>query len=208
MKFTNAEEGSKEYRSMIRWCSTFATIIVCILLLMSKDFFTDLLSDKHSYEVKLVKEETLGNGQDAYRLFKDGYEIRDVDYNEYFSLDDNGNTDFKYCALVNDAGNLTFSIILGIMLILVIMIISSTAKGTPFTNENVKRIRAISILQLLLGILPGIVKLLMRFFKFSYYSGHFEIGSMYMFIIAFIIGMIAMVFNYGVKLQEDSDSIA
>lgn len=93
MKFTNAEEGSKEYRSMIRWCSTFTTIIVCILLLMCKDFFTDLMTDKHSYEVKLVKEDTLENGQDAYRLFKDGYEVSDVDYNEYYSLDDNGNTD-------------------------------------------------------------------------------------------------------------------
>ena len=76
-------------------------------------------------------------------------------------------------------------------------------------EENcVKRIRIIGILQLLLAIVPGMLAFVMKFIKFTYISTTLTLHDFYMFLIAFIIMMIAQIFDYGVKLQEDSDSIA
>jgi hypothetical protein len=66
----------------------------------------------------------------------------------------------------------------------------------------------ISVLQLLLAVLPGTVRMLMSFFRFNYYSSSFDITSWYMFVIAAVIALIAFIFQKGLDLQEDVDSIA
>ena len=63
-------------------------------------------------------------------------------------------------------------------------------------------------MQLALAVVPGLIAFTMKFFKFEYSSLRFQWPGFFMFIIAFAIMTLANVFDYGVKLQEDIDSIA
>ena len=208
MNFFHKKDDVKKSIRMTRICSCFSFLLTILLLFAVQDFIVTAVSASGNYEVRHELEDTLGNGQMVYRLYKDGEYMGDVNYNEFYLLDSEGNTDFRYCTLIENTGDLTYAVILGAMLMLVIKIIDSTQRGTPFTKANVKRIRAISLLQLALAVVPGTVQLIMTFVRFDYASSTFSIGSFYMFIIAFVIAMIAQAFDYGVKLQEDSDSIA
>ncbi len=206
--FKKGKEGVKKSIRMTQVCSFFSFLLTILLLFAVKDYIVTAVSDSGSYEVRHELEDTLGNGQMVYRLYRDGEYMGDVDYNKYYLLDSEGRTDFRYCTLIENTGELTYALILGVMLMLVIRIIESTQRGTPFTKANVKRIRAISLLQLALALAPGTVKLIMTFIRFDYSSSTFSVDGFYMLIIAFVIAMIAQVFDYGVRLQEDSDSIA
>jgi len=208
MNFFPKKDDVKKSIRMTRICSFFSFLLTILLLFAAQDFIVTVVSDSGSYEVRHELEDTLGNGQMVYRLYRDGEYMGDVDYNKYYLLDSEGSTDFRYCTIIDDAGSLSYAVILGVMLMLVIKIIDSTQRGTPFTKANVKRIRAISLLQLALAVVPGTVKLIMTFVRFDYASTTFSMGSFYMFIISFVIAMIAQAFDYGVRLQEDSDSIA
>ena len=208
MDFFKNKDGVKKSRGITRACQAFSFLLTVLLLFSAKDFITTAVSDSGSYEIRHEMEETLDNGQMVYRLYKDGEYMNDVDPNRYYLLDSEGNTDFRHCLLTEEAGSLAYAVILGAMLMLIVMVIESTQRGTPFIRSNVRRIRIISLLQLALAIVPATVKLLMTLARFDYISISFSFGSIYMFIIAFVIAMIAQVFDYGVKLQEDSDSIA
>ena len=96
----------------------------------------------------------------------------------------------------------------GLGLIVVIIIVNDTIEGAPFNRKNVKRIRLIGALQIALAVVPGLAAFLMKFFKFEYGNFQLQWTGFYMFIIAFAIMSLAQVFDYGVKLQEDVDSIA
>ncbi len=201
---------------------TEAAILMAAILafFMTKDFISNLVTDKNQYEVRYEVEETLsdtsdddsnrdtGETQKLYRLYKNGEYIKDIDINKYSYVDDNGNTDYKYCALIEDAHALISTLLLAAMIVLGVLIVRESSDKTPFTKSNVNRIKAISILQLLYAVLPGMVSCVMTFFKFSYYNGGFDIRWFYMLIISFVTALIANVFQYGVRLQEDSDSIA
>lgn len=208
MNFFYKKDDVKKSARMTRICQFFSFFLTFLLFTMVHDFVVTVVSQDVSYEVRYEQEETLDNGQMVYRLYKDGVYMEDVDPNKYYLLDSEGNTDFRYCMLIDNAADLSYAVILGAMLMLVIKIIDRTAAGTPFTKANVKRIRAISLLQLALAVVPGTVRLIMTIVRFSYASSTFSMSWLYMFIIAFVIAMIAQVFDYGVKLQEDSDSIA
>lgn len=207
MKFSKTSSTAKNSRKIFLICQVFSALVIALLLTMTKDFITNVASKNDTYEIKYEEETTLENGQMIYRLYKNGEFMGDVNYNKYHLLDNDGKTDFKYCALIDSASELSYAVILCVMILLVVLIIRSTAENTPFTMANVKRIRAISLLQLALAIVPGMVTFVMTLAKFGYVSGTFSFGEFYMFIIAFVITMIAQVFDYGVKLQEDSDSI-
>lgn len=208
MKFRKTAFTARDSRKMFLICQIISGFVIALLLTMTKDFIMISVSKNDTYEMRYEAEETLENGQTVYRLYKNGECVGNVDYNKYYLVDDDGNTDFKYCALIDSANELAYAIILCVIILLVISIIRSTTENTPFTVANVKRIRAISLLQLSLAIVPGMVTFVMTLVKFGYVSGRFSFGEFYMFIIAFVIAMIAQVFDYGVKLQEDSDSIA
>ncbi len=208
MDFFKNGNGAKKSRAMSNVCQVISYVLAVLLFFMAHDLIVTVVADSASYEVRYEAEENLENGQMVYRLYKDGAYMSDVDPNRYYLLDSEGNTDFRYCALTEDVGSLVYATILGAMLMLVVKIIESTQRGTPFTKDNVRRIRAISLLQLALAIVPGAVKLIMTFARFDYVSSTFSLNSFYMLIIAFVIAMIAQAFDYGVKLQEDSDSIA
>ena len=187
--------------------SSFAFMLILILFFCAKDFFKDMFTRASQYEIRYEQEDTMNNGQKLYRLYINGEYAEDVDYNTYSLLDEDGNMDIKFCHMVNSGKRLFNAILLGVMILIGLKIAKSSVEGTPFTKENVKRICTIACLQLVVAFVPGFLAFVMKAFRFSYAHGTFDIEGLYMFVIAFVIAMIAHVFNYGVKLQEDSDSI-
>ncbi|MBQ2101498.1 MAG: DUF2975 domain-containing protein [Lachnospiraceae bacterium] len=186
-----------------------ATVIIILLLFQVEDFVKALIAKSDSYEIRYeLAMDTVTNGQQVYKLYKNGEYMADVDPNQYERLDDNGNMDVRYCVLMEEAKRLTYSIILGAMMLVVMVIVGSTGKGSPFTHSNAKRIRLIGALQFALAIVPGLVMFLMSFFKFEYAYLPFTLNGFYMLVVGFAIMVIAQVFDYGVKLQEDVDLIA
>jgi hypothetical protein len=188
--------------------SVISYFFILLLLFSVKDFIVTAISNNTTYEIRYETEKEINNKQKIYKLYVDGQYSHDVDYNEYTLLDSNGKTDYKYCALIEQAKSLSSAIILSIMIFLIFNIAYSSMGSTPFTHKNTKRIRTIGILQLALAIVPGLIVFVMKFLKFEYVTDTSSINGFYMFVIAFIIMLIAQVFDYGVKLQEDSDSIA
>lgn len=209
MKFSEVNNAkSKGSRKRITIYQVLAIVLIILLFSAVEDFVAAVMSKGDVYEVKHQVEETLGNGQMLYQLYRNGEYVEDVDYNKYFLLDSEGNTDFRYCALVDGAGRLTYSVILSIMILIAMRIVKNSIESTPFTKTNVKLLRVIEILQLALAVVPWTVRFLMTFFRFDYVAADITANGFYMLIIAFVIEMIAQVFDYGVRLQEDSDSIA
>ena len=202
------DKKSKKSLFFQQVCAIIAVAIILFLLFQTKDFIDAAASKGDSYDVRLEEVEEVSNHQKTYRLIKNGEYYGDVDYNLYNLLDENGNTDYRYCHLITSARSLAFSVILGAMMIVVIVIVMSTSRGTPFTHRNANRIRLVGALQFGLAIVPGLVKFLMTFFRFEYVSTPITMEGFYMFVIAFAIMVIAQVFDHGVKLQEDIDSIA
>ncbi len=186
----------------------FSFMLIMIVIFTAVDMIKDIRTDSSAYEVRYEEDETYATRGMLYRLYINGEYRSDIDYNRYSITDDNGNTDYKYCTLIQDASNLTYTLILSAMLFIVIMIAKNSSGGTPFTKENINLVKIISLLQLGLAIVPGIVRLVMSMIRFDYYSASFDIGTMYMMAIAFVIAMIAFIFQKGLALQEDVDSIA
>lgn len=211
------------------WSSALIFMVVVLSFSITMDFVKDIKTNKNDYEIRYESSEEVNEDSDKkdlvdiatqnepkdtdkqhklYRLYRNDTYCKDIDINNYSYVDNNGKTDYKYCALTEDVNAHTSTLLLTAMMILVILIAKDSADKTPFTQTNVKRIKAISILQLLFAVLPGMISFTMTMVRFSNSHGSFNIKWMYLLIISAITALIANVFQYGVKLQEDSDSIA
>ena len=189
--------------------SLFIYFLVMLVFFSAKDFVKEVISNDVTYEVRCETIDELGNGQQIYQLFKNGEYFRDIDINEYSLLDENGNTDYRYCSLIYAAKKLTYAIFFIAMLIFVTLIVNSAKRdATPFTEKNTNRIKAIALLQLGLSIFPSLVVFVMKIVKFGYIHSAFSIEGFYNIILFAIIMFIAQVFGYGVRLQQDNDLIA
>ena len=197
-------KGQKKIRIM-QFLTFFITIF---LLFQAMDFVEELFTARDAYEIRYEVPVGVTNEQKIYTLYKNGESYGDVDINEYTLLDEDGNPDLKYCVLMHQAKRFSYSLILGAMMIVVIAIANSAIGASPFTHKNANRIRLIGALQFALAIVPGLVRFLMCFFRFQYVNATMDINGFYMFAIGFAIMTLAQVFDYGVKLQEDIDSIA
>lgn len=202
------ESKLKVRRKKIRIMQALAGGLGAILLLTVQDFIQDLMKRGDHFEIRFEEPYGMTNGQRVYELYRNDEHVCDVDFNEFNLLDENGNTDYWYCLLIQDVRNLSYAIILCIMLIVVFVIVNDTVGGTPFTHQNANRIRLIGILQFALAIVPGLVAFIMKIVKFEYSSLRLQWTGFYMFIIGFAIMTLAQVFDYGIRLQEDVDSIA
>jgi hypothetical protein len=206
MNERNAAE--KKRRRFLNASSSFSYMLIMIILFTVGDMIRDIRTDASAYELRFEDDETFQAAGSVYRLYVNDKYYDDVDYNRFCLLDETGNTDYKYCVLVQDASNLTYILIICSMFFFVIKIANNSMGSTPFTRENIKLVKVISILQLLLGVLPGVVRMIMTMLRFSYYHGTFDVNSMFLLAISFVIAMIAFIFEKGLALQEDVDSIA
>lgn len=180
--------------------------IVFFSIIKVSDYVKLVSSKSSSYQVKYEKEETLNNNQKVYRLYKDNIEYGDIDINKYSLVDDKGNTDYKYCYLMDITEETVGILFIAIIYILVILMVRNSNNG-PFNKKNCNYLRIISIMMLCFAVVPGMVRFVMSIVRFSYVSGSFDIKLIYMLLVSCAIAVIAQVFDYGVKLQEDSDSI-
>lgn len=206
-KETLSKEAKRRVRRL-QITSIISLAIVMMLIFRAKDFVTAVFSKSDSYEIRLEEESDTEGRQQIYRLYKNGERMRDIDYNRYAVTDEKGNQDVRYCVLMEEAKNLSYAILLGAMLIIAIVVAAASADGTPFTKKNAKRIRWIGVLQFGLAIIPGLVWFLMSFFRFEHTSIRLTMTSFYMFAIGVAVMILAQVFDHGVRLQEDVDSIA
>ena len=204
----NNEKNVNNKKKVIRISQFITYFIIAFMILQTFDFIEVVFSDKDAYEIRF--EESIGviNHQKVFRLYRDGECVDDVDYNLYMQMDENGETDLKYCALMEQAKRVSYNLILSIMMFVVSLIASDAVNGSPFTHINARRLRIIGWLQFALALVPGLIVFTMHFFKFSYANLSMDVKSFYMFVIFFAIMVVAQVFDYGVKLQEDMDSIA
>ncbi|MCR4839942.1 MAG: DUF2975 domain-containing protein [Lachnospiraceae bacterium] len=189
------------------WMLALIYTLVMLTFFAMKDFIKNVRTGSNRYEIRYETEKTLSDEQMIYRLYINDEYVKDVDINKYSYVDENGKTDYKYCALIENANSLTSTLLLAIMFVIVVFIVKDSISSTPFTKKNVNRIRLLSALQISFAVFPGAVSMMVCFFRFNYYSADFTIRSFYPLIIAFITGLISTVFDIGVKLQEDSDSI-
>lgn len=193
--------------STLKICEFISYFFVFLMVFMSIDFVKAVIYDSRNYEVRLEADDTAENAQEVYRLYIDGEYYDDVDYNLYSSVDENGKTDYKFCYLSEQAKELCYCIIM-IAMVLTVISIAKNSRETPFTPQNTVRIRLIGALQFALAIVPGLVAFIMRFFRFSYVSTHLNMSWLFMFVVGGVIMILAQVFDYGVKLQQDNDLIA
>ncbi|MCR5323929.1 MAG: hypothetical protein K6E85_11740 [Lachnospiraceae bacterium] len=188
--------------------SCFSTAVIVMILLALMDLIGDIRTDASAYEIRYETDDTFSQAGKVYRLYIDNELRGNIDQNEYCLMDENGNTDYKYCRIMDDASRFTYFLILSVMIYIVLIIAKEALESTPFTINNIRLVKVIAVLQLLLSILPGAVKSAMSFLKFSYSSTVLDEKWLFMVIIAFVIGAIAHIFERGLVIQEDVDSIA
>ncbi len=204
---TDADFEAKR-RKRLLLVSSFSTAVIVMILLALMDLIGDIRTDASAYEIRYETDDLFPQAGKVYRLYIAGESSGNVDQNEYCLLDENGNTDYKYCRLMDDASRFTYFLILSVMIYIVLIIAKETLESTPFTRNNIRLVKVIAVLQLLLSILPGAVKSVMSFLKFDYSSSVLDEKWLFMVIIAFVIGAIAHIFERGLVIQEDVDSIA
>ncbi len=197
-------------KDAFRLLAVFLGYFMLMLVLISTwDLVNVARTDKNAFEIRQIPVENIENGQTLYQLFKNGDYQCDVDINEYSLLDTDGNTDYKYCALIHSVRRLVNVLIIAGMMLLVVQIATSTAReNTPFIKKNAERMKCIAVLALSLGILPGLIVFAMKTVRFEYIHGSFDVFDMYNQLLFVVIMFIAAIFEYGVKLQQDNDLIA
>ena len=188
--------------------SVFSTALVVVLIFSLLDFVKLIGTDPSAFEMRYESDEKFSQAGKVYSLYISGEYYGTVDQNKYCMLDEDGNTDYKYCALMEQASRFTYILVLSVMLYLVLLIAKNTLDDAPFIRENIKLVKVIALMQLLLGILPGVVRTIMSFVRFDYSSTVLDEKWLYMVIIAFVIGALAVIFEKGLSLKEDVDSIA
>ena len=188
--------------------NVLSTCVIVIILFTIFDFAKDIMTDASAYELRYEESEIYPQEGKQYTMYVDGRFYGRVDHNKFCLQDEAGNTDYRYCVLMEDATRLSYVLIFAAMMFCVLGIARESVDTTPFTAHNIKLVKVISILQLSLCVLPGLVRSVMSFLRFNYSSSTFDEKSIYMLVIGVIIAMIAVVFERGLTLQEDMDSIA
>jgi hypothetical protein len=205
---TSRSDRWEKRRKQLNGSNALRFALILILFYMVQDLVNDIRTESSAFEIRFENDTLLESAGTFYRLYVNDEEYGDIDYNQYFRTDSNGNTDYKYCRLIDDASRLTYTLILAAMMFIVTLIADSAINSTPFTKKNIDRVKMIAGLQLCLGIFPGTVRLIMSFIRFNYYSTSFNESTLFFIAIAIVIAMIAVVFEKGLALQEDVDSIA
>jgi hypothetical protein len=102
-----------------------------------------------SFEVKLGPTDTINKTYNYY-LYIDGKQYYPVDYNNYGRLDEKGKMNIKANIIMDNLNGIVESILVEIIFILLYGMLSEVRKGiTPFSMNNVFRLRTIAILSFL-----------------------------------------------------------
>ncbi len=207
MKETN--EKKKNKKSAKLYIMDFLSFVLIMIVVFRAAGLVNLIGiDKADFVIKHEKVEEYPQAGEVYALYIDGENRCEVDWNEYAMLDENGNTDFKFCSIMNETAGLIYTILICTMLYLVIRIYCTSCGGNPFTATNIKLVKTISLLQLGVAFLPEVVRKTMSLIRFNYVHAVIEMERIYMLGIAVIICGIVFIFEKGLALKEDIDTIA
>lgn len=182
-------------------------IIGVFVIINAVDVIMCLSKDQSAFQIKLT--DTGVNHSQEYCLYIDGKKSDSIDYNDYALYTFDGETNYKAATIINKIQNICNLIIVDIILILLFRLFTVVKNGkTPFVKTSVTFLRAIACFCIALAVLSPIIGFCARFITFGYAVGSLETINFYIIITGCVFLMIAEIFNYGIILQEDSDSIA
>ena len=156
------------------------------------------------FEVRMADDESF---KGYYCLYIDGESWDTVDYNEFMTtVDENGNTNIKMCVIIQETGKLIRTIIMGFIFYFAFLILDNIFE--PFSKRNIRRLRVIAVLTMLLAIVPAAAMLIFKMVVFSHVNLGFSQINFFVLMTGILLGIISEIFKYGHELQEDMDQIA
>ncbi|HPE38662.1 MAG TPA: hypothetical protein PK567_04140 [Bacillota bacterium] len=206
------EKELKDFQKKFK--KKFLTIIIvliyfCVLLIgTSFDRLSSCFYSADKYDVQLIEETTIDNGQKYYNLYIDGKSRGPVDYDDYFSLNEDGETNFKDSYIAETVHDVSSNLCYIAIMVTVVWLLLDLSKGrTPFSKRTVIMIRVMAFIEGLLAVIPGFGEFVTRFVSFSYVDATISMVPIHTIGLAGVFLCVAEIINYGIKLQEDSDSI-
>ena len=206
MSKDKTKKGKKSVKEYV--VDFFSFVLIMLVVFRGYELVKLASMDKDSFEIRKETDELYPQAGEVYNLYIDGKDKTQVDWNEYALQDEDGNTDYKYCYLMHCVDHFMYTLFVCAMLYLVLVIYKNSVFATPFTRENIKLVKAISLLQVGLAFVPELVRKTMSLVKFNYIHSVIEIERVYMLGIAVVICGIAFIFEKGLILREDVESIA
>lgn len=187
-------------------------VIVILLVVMAGSSIAQAViqgtKERNSFDVRLTYDENMQTSY--YMLYINGEANSIVDYNEYSRMDSESNQYNPQAALVIEYIVRAVQCFLGaaVFFMIYLIFVKIRQQASPFTKKNVFYLRAAAVLTMLLGLLPGAVKLFISVIAYNSSYVPFAVGSLLIIMIGVVLGMISEIFRYGCTLQEDLDQIA
>lgn len=201
------EDKTMKIKKAVKGDRIFLSLVVTLLIGFACNHIYDIvqLSKKppEVFEVNMVEKQGQG---DTYRLFVDGEQWSEVNYNEYMSsLDAQGNTNFKMCLIIEKAGKITSNLFMAVIFHFAYLILDNIFQ--PFSKNNMKRLRIIAVLTMLLTLMPIVVMTIMRIIYFSYVNIPVSKINPFIILTGILFGVLSEIFKYGYELQDEIDQI-
>lgn len=192
---------------------TIFLCVICIIcgaafLLKVWNIVNYSMKNDSAFEVRLLEDDTLSDVKE-YWLYVDGEEVCPVDYNKFFRLDYNGNTDYKYNAIIGEIKSMLSCLIIEIIFVLLYQIMAIVKRGkSPFVMKAVMILRVMAVMSILLAVLPPIVEMVVSFTRFTPVIAWSSAINFYVLAVGIMFGILSEIFKYGCMLQSDMDQIA
>lgn len=200
------EDKIMKVKKAVKGDRIFLSFVVTLLIGFACNHIYDIvqLSKKtpEVFEVNMVEKQGLG---DTYRLFVEGEQWSEVNYNEYMSVDAKGNTNFKMCLIIEKAGKITSNLFMAVIFYFAYLILDNIFQ--PFSKNNIRRLRIIAVLTMLLSLMPVVVMTIMRIIYFSYVNIPVSQINPFIILTGILFGVLSEIFKYGFELQDEIDQI-
>jgi len=183
-------------------------IFAAVFLLKVWNIVNYSMKSDSAFEVRLLEEDA-SSGIKEYWLYVDGEEVCPVDYNKFFRLDYNGNTDYKYNAIIGEVKSMLSCLIIEIIFVLLYQIMAIVKRGkSPFVMKAVMILRVMAVMSILLAVLPPMVEMVVSLTHFTSVTAWSSAINFYVLAVGVVFGILSEIFKYGCMLQSDMDQIA
>jgi hypothetical protein len=199
-------------RKRLKWDTIAVLVVIIFLIALAGGSIAQAIiqgtKDRASFDVRLEYDSNMDSS--FYMLYIDGEPHSVVDYNEYVRSDSMTNPVNPKGALVIEYSVRACQSLLGaaVFFMIYLIFVQVQKEHTPFTRKNVLLLRITAVMTILLGILPGAVKLFMSIVVYNSTYVPFTVGAFLTVVIGPVLGMISEIFLYGCAVQEDLDQIA
>lgn len=201
------EEKIIKIKKAVKGDRIFLSLIVTLLIGFACNHIYDIvqLSKKAPEVFEISRIEKEGQG-DTYHLLIEGEQWGEVNYNEYMSsVDAQGNKNFKMCLIIEKVGKITSNLFMAVIFYFAYLILDNIFQ--PFSKNNIKRLRIIAVLTMLLSLMPVVVMTVMRILYFSYVNIPVSQINPFIILSGILFGVLSEIFKYGFELQDEIDQI-